>query len=74
MKYYLRTNNGTKNPSFVHSNLQSARQEANRLLENFVCESVEILAIVGKIEFKEIPVTTRKIVEDFTSDLPFCAL
>lgn len=68
MKYYLRTNNGTKNPTFVHATIVSARKEAHRLLDNGYCQKVEILAVVLDIERQKI--TTIEFKEE-NYKLPF---
>jgi hypothetical protein len=71
--YYLRTNNGTKNPSYLHETIESARIEAQRILRQTDAQRVEIMAICEVIEKVEIPVTKTalKTTASLFNDLPF---
>lgn len=71
--YYLRTNNGKKNPSYLHETITSARIEARRLLKETTAQRVEILAICEVLERVEIPVTKTEIktTASLFDDLPF---
>lgn len=73
MQYYLKTENGSYPPSYKHSSLESAKIEAERLLKSTNSKKVEILAIVGTVEIKDVPVTEKKVVFDLVpeKDLPF---
>lgn len=71
--YYLRTNNGTKNSSYLHETITSARIEARRLLNTSNAQRVEILAICEIMEKVEIPITKTEIktTASLFDDLPF---
>jgi hypothetical protein len=73
IEYYLKANTGTYPPSYKHSDLQSAKTEAQRLLTTTNATKIEILAIIGVVEIKDVPVTEKKVVIDLfnNSDLPF---
>jgi hypothetical protein len=77
MSYYLKTDNGTTPPNYKHSNIEEAISEAKRLIGLKGATKVEILYIVGTIEYKEVPVVKKDFVCDIhpdfinRDDLPF---
>lgn len=74
--YYCKTENGPFPPKFKHNDINNAVIEAKRLSTEHKTD-VEILKIVGKVSWKDIPVTTRKQVIEMENgytiddDLPF---
>ena len=79
MPYYLKTDNGTTPPKYKHNTIDDAIIEAKRLIgvNGYAgATKVEILYIVGTIEYKEVPVVKKDIVCDIhpdflNKDLPF---
>lgn len=76
--YYLKTDNGTKVPTYKHSYLNDAKIEAKRLMKVHNCKRVEVLMCVSVFEKKEVdvPVVERKVIVEetefeTTEDLPF---
>lgn len=74
--YYCKTDKGEFSPKFKHTDIIAAVTEAKRLSAEYKTD-VEILKIVGKVSWKDIPVTTRKQVVEMEKgytiedDLPF---
>ena len=74
--FYCMTSTGVRPPYFRHSTLKSAITEAKRLSNEFKCK-VEILEVVGNVQWKDVPVVERKQVLELKpginidEDLPF---
>jgi len=69
MEYYVFVVGGNP-PRFKHNNLESAKNEARRL-NSMLAQKVEILAIIGEVFLKEVPVTTKVQEIEMFDDLPF---
>jgi hypothetical protein len=64
--FLLMTKKGTRPPKYRHHDIASAVAEAKRL-NNFLQDDVEILKVVGKVRFIDVPVTRR--VQELQLDL-----
>lgn len=75
-EFYCMTSTGVRPPHHRHITIESAVIEAKRLSSEFRCK-VEILEVVGSVEWKDVPVVERKQVLQISprfnidDDLPF---